>query len=236
MPPFPGFPSGKVRHTPIPATFFSELLPQIDHLAELKLTLYLFWRIHRMEGTFRFLRREDIAQDAIFMQGLGATTTEQNNALDEALERALLRGTLLAAHPTQPGRGNGTLYFLNTPRGRAAVQGLAEGKWQPEDLPNLPVELAHERPNIFQLYEANLGPLTPLIADTLRDAEATYPAEWIEEAFQIAVANNVRKWRYIEAILESWQQQGRDDQKDRSAAGTDYRKYIQGKFSDYIEH
>ena len=58
-----------------------------------------------------------------------------------------------------------------------------------------------ERPNIFRLYEENIGPLTPLIAEMLRDAEKTYPADWIEEAFKIAVENNVRRWRYIEAIL-----------------------------------
>ncbi|MBI2976543.1 MAG: primosomal replication protein N, partial [Chloroflexi bacterium] len=37
---FSGFPSSKVRSTPVPNPFFSELLPQIDHLGELKVTLY----------------------------------------------------------------------------------------------------------------------------------------------------------------------------------------------------
>ena len=37
--PFAGFPSGKMHLTRIPAQFFSELLPQIDHLGELKVTL-----------------------------------------------------------------------------------------------------------------------------------------------------------------------------------------------------
>jgi hypothetical protein len=44
-----------------------------------------------------------------------------------------------------------------------------------------------ERPNLYRLYEENIGPLTPLVADALRDAENTYAIEWIEEAIRIAV-------------------------------------------------
>jgi len=58
-----------------------------------------------------------------------------------------------------------------------------------------------DRPNIFILYEQNIGLLTPPIADELRQAEQTYPAGWIEEAFREAVSLNKRSWRYIRAIL-----------------------------------
>ena len=44
---FAGFPDGPVRMTPLPAPFFSELLPRIDHLGELKITLYAFWFFSR---------------------------------------------------------------------------------------------------------------------------------------------------------------------------------------------
>ena len=37
---FPGFPDGKQRLTAVPSLFFSDLLPIIDNLAELKVTLY----------------------------------------------------------------------------------------------------------------------------------------------------------------------------------------------------
>ena len=49
-----------------------------------------------------------------------------------------------------------------------------------------------ERPNIFTLYEQNIGLLTPLIADQLRDMEKSYPPDWIDEAFTIAVGRNKR--------------------------------------------
>ena len=69
------------------------------------------------------------------------------------------------------------------------------------------------RPDIFVLYEQNIGLLTPPIADELRQAEQTYPAGWIEEAFREAVALNKRSWRYIHAILERWRTQGRGERK-----------------------
>ena len=55
-PPFGGFSETKTRTTSIPGQFFGELLPAIDHLGELKVTLYLLWRFDRMEGTFRYLQ------------------------------------------------------------------------------------------------------------------------------------------------------------------------------------
>ena len=94
---FKGFPEGKLRQTPIPEPFFSELLTAIDDLAELKLTIYIFWRLNRMEGAFRYLRVKDIQSDTQFMQGLGEDIRAADVALTGALEKATARGTLLRA-------------------------------------------------------------------------------------------------------------------------------------------
>ena len=53
----------------------------------------------------------------------------------------------------------------------------------------------------FRIYEQEFGALTPMIADAIQDAERTYPIEWISDAMRIAVKNNKRNWRYVEAIL-----------------------------------
>ena len=71
------------------------------------------------------------------------------------------------------------------------------------------VQVQVERPNIFVLYEQNIGLLSPLIADQLRDAAEQYPPEWIEAAFREAVQHNKRKWSYISAILRRWETEGR---------------------------
>ena len=55
---FPGFPEGKVSFTRIPGPFFSELLPQINHLGELKVTLYALWQLDRKGGEVRYFAQE----------------------------------------------------------------------------------------------------------------------------------------------------------------------------------
>jgi DNA replication protein len=231
---FTGFPSGKVRVTPLPAPFFTELLPAIDNLGELKVTLYAFWHLDQQEGNFRFLRRCELAADADLMAGLARSVETAQSALDDALERTVLRGTLLKATVDYPDQAE-ILYFLNSARGRAAVQSLAKGDWKPDFDNRPPLALNLERPNIYRLYEEHIGPLTPMIAENLRDAESTYPMEWVEDALRIAVENNVRRWRYVEAILRSWQEEGRDDANRRDSE-KDRRRYIEGKFADFIKH
>ncbi|MGZ9166882.1 MAG: DnaD domain-containing protein, partial [Anaerolineales bacterium] len=124
-------------------------------------------------------------------------------------------------------------YFLNSPRGRAAVQAFAEG--QGNESPEIASTL-FERPNVFRLYEENIGPLTPLIADALKDAEESYSAAWVTDAIDLAVRNNKRSWRYCEAILKRWKEEGRGEKQDRRDAEKDRDKYIKGEYADYIEH
>jgi DNA replication protein len=233
---FRGFPEGKVHLTPIPAMFFRELLSEINHLGELKVCLYLFWRLDRMEGAFRYLRREDFAADERLMLGLADSPELATAALDEALEQAVARGVMIRAS-LMTNQKQDNFYFLNSPRGRAAAQALQKGEWQPgSGVPGGLAELAAERPNIFRLYEENFGPLTPMIAEALGEAEDRFPATWIEEAMQIAVEKNVRNWRYVAAILERWQSEGRDERKDRQDSEEDRRRYVEGRYSDFIEH
>jgi DNA replication protein len=231
---FAGFPAGKVRSTAIPVTFFSELLPKIDHLGELKVTLYTLWFLERQEGPVHYILFNDFINDQSFMEGLGETEEAAKSALAEALERAVQRGTLLGSS-IKGTAADKMIYFLNSPKGRAAFQALQHGKWSPNAESHPPVTLKMERPNIYRLYEENIGPLTPIIADTLRDAEKTYSEEAIKDAIQIAVENNVRKWSYIEAILRSWQEEGRDAANRRDSQ-KDSRRYIQGEFGKYIKH
>lgn len=227
---FAGFPAGKVHLTPVPAQFFTELLPQIDHLGELKVTLYAIWHLDHQEGNIRFLRLVDFTGDSIFAAGFGVTVENQKEAILDALERACQRGSLILAKGDEE-----NFYFLNSPKGRAAAESLAKGAWNPADQEQPGITLEVERPNIFTLYEKNIGPLTPFLSQTLQEAEKEYPADWIEEAIRIAVLKNVRNWRFVEAILRSWKERGRDESNRRDIE-KDNRRYIEGEYADYIEH
>ena len=89
------------------------------------------------------------------------------------------------------------------------VERIEAGEWLPGDAQD-PIELLPQRPSIFHLYEANVGIITPLLAEALQEAETNYPRTWVEEAIKLAVEHNARNWRYIRAILERWEKEGRD--------------------------
>jgi DNA replication protein len=231
--PFAGFPAGKVHQTPIPAPFFSDLLPEIDDLAELKVTLYAIWFLDQQEGTLRYLTCEDFTTDSQLLNGFGSDPEAALRSVEDGLKRAVARGTLLLGlRPGDP--PHKALYFLNSPHGRGALAAYLEREWSHGDAARASVSLETERPNVYRLYEENIGPLTPLMADALRDAENTYAIEWIEEAVRIAVTNNVRRWKYVEAILKSWQKEGRHGSTGRRNQ-QDSQRYLEGEFGDFGE-
>jgi DnaD/phage-associated family protein len=215
---FKGFTDSE-SFTQLPDTFFHHLLSQIDSAEELKVTLYVLWHVEHVDGPFRALKAEDFNTKA-----LGLSADEVRSGLEKAVER----GSMLKAQ-----RDAEFYFLLNSPRGRAVVQAIERGTWNPEGTAS-PLQL--ERPNIFRLYEENIGPLTPLIADALKDAEETYSAEWVAETIDLAVRNNKRSWRYCEAILKRWKEEGRAEKQDRRDAEKDRDKYIKGEYADYIEH
>lgn len=231
---FNGFTEGEIQQIPAPENFFHDLLPLIDNLGEIKLTLYLFWRLNQIEGKFQYLRQGDFEMDAHLIQLLKSAQVE----LDEALSMVIRRGTLLEAQVERAGLVE-TYYFLNTPQGRAAVEAIAAGRWRETDDEYAPIEIGARPANIFRLYEENIGPLTPMIAEALGEAEDTYPLEWIEDAIRIAVEKNKRNWRYAAAILERWYREGRDGRKekpeDRRDTEESRRRYVEGKFSEFVE-
>lgn len=64
---------------------------------------------------------------------------------------------------------------------------------------------------IFRAYEQEMGPLTPMIADAIRDMQDTYPHELIIQAFKTAALANKRSISYANGILRRWKEQGVQD-------------------------
>lgn len=216
---FKGFTDSET-FTQLPNTFFHQLINEIDDIAELKVTLFVMWHVDHMDGPFRALSKMDFD-----VKELGLPAEE----ITRGLEKAVKRGSLLMVHAPR----DAVVYFLlNSPRGRAAVQAIEKGKWNPADGVSAPLL---ERPNIFKLYEENIGPLTPLIADALKDAEQTYPDEWIAETIELAVKNNKRYWKYCEAILKRWKEEGRHGKKDQQDSVQSSERYTKSEFAEYLE-
>ncbi len=227
---FNGFPGGQVKWTRLPTRFFSELLPLIDNLPELKLTLFCFWALQQKEGDFRYLTHEELHAVTSWLTD---NDTDAQTILQDALQKAIARGTLLRVEIEQHEQSK-TLIFVNTERGRTAIKQIQAGEWRPHPEGD-GIEILPERPNIYGLYEQNIGVLTPMIADAIKDAEQDYPIFWIEEAIQQAVENNVRRWTYIRKILKTWEQEGRHREIRGGLDEQDGKRYTTGKFADFIE-
>lgn len=230
---FVGFPAGKQPYTLVPHLFFSELLPDIDHLGELKVTLYIFWLLAQKEGERRYVCEEELARDRRLVGGLAESGLSSDDVLRNALERAVARRTLLKVAMGED-LARRTWYFVNSEKGRCAVDDLLAGRWTPAEA-DQPLRLEVQRPNIFVLYEQNIGPLTPILAEQLMEAEDTYPAAWIDDAFREAVELNKRSWRYIARILERWAAEGRGDGTSRRGSEGDWRRFLESEYADYFE-
>jgi DnaD/phage-associated family protein len=218
---FKGFTSSET-FTRLPNSFFSKLLAEMNDLGELKIVLYALWRFEQMEAAQRVLSRDDIAADTERISGWSAAE------LDAALEKATRRGILLRV-----GDASGGQFVLNSPRGRAIAEAAAKGRLTvAANSINPP---PRDVPNVFQVYEQNIGPLTPLIADALKDAEQTYSAEWVEAAIGEALKRNIRNWKYVEAILKGWKERGRDERRNQKDSQQNAGGYGRSAFSEYLE-
>ncbi len=234
---FAGFP-GRMQFTPVPDFFFSALLPQISDMAELKITLHIFKTLYRKRGAPRFTTYRELLSDKSLVNSLKEETNPPDEALHTALEMATKRGTVLHIALDRDGVAE-DVYFLNTEDNKDIVTKVQKGEIT---LQGLKVKLPYPEietealPDIFTLYEDNIGMLTPMIADELREAEKLYPTPWIKDAIKEAVDHNKRNWRYIAAILEHWTAEGRDDGTYRrdSAKKTDPNKYIKGKYGHMV--
>lgn len=226
---FSGF--GKKSHMlKIPGEFFSEILPDIQSMPEMKVTLYAFWWVQKREDA-RYFQAKDFMADEVFMQALASRSDDQADALQQGLEMASARGTFIKVTVTDAEQQSEAYYMINTARGRAIAEAIESGQWMPERDPQPALDLRVERPNIFTLYEQNIGPLTPMIADNLRDLSADVGDSMIEEAISIAVQNNVRKMAYIESIIKRRQTEG----APQESAASDENWLAGSRYEDEIE-
>jgi DnaD/phage-associated family protein len=213
----------------LPRELFSEVLPAIAQLAELKVTLHFFYLLPNSRRRPRMIEWAELCDDAVLARSLRAISPLRPLAevLEEGLEAAVRRGTLLHV-PIPQGPRVGNWYLANTERNRqwAAKVQAGDVSWLPgtSAVPAPP-------PSIFKLYEDNIGLLTPMLTVELKEAQETYPARWLEDAIKEAVRSNKRSWRYIRAVLERWARDGREGFQ----RADDDNKYISGELSQYIK-
>jgi DnaD/phage-associated family protein len=246
--PTAGFPNSGLA-TAIPNQFFSRVLPQIEAPEELVVSTYFFFAQQLPEGPSgkrrspRYLTKRELAADATLAQALenlagradtpdpsasNSQLTTRNSQLEHGLDLSVWRGTLLRAHIGAGGREE-ELYVVNNPQNRKALEDLVATDLRLDD--SLPPAAKTNGSSIFALYEQNIRPITPLIADELKEAEERYPEDWIRDAFREAVSLNKANWRYIESILRRWEAEGKQHEKSERDPQVEWleRRYREGK-------
>lgn len=231
-----GFPA-KMQFTPLPNFFFSNLLPQISDITELKTTLHILGALYHKRGYPRFTTYRELLANKSLMSSFKEATEPPDKVLKSALEMATKRGTILHVVLDRDGTPE-DIYILNTESDRQVATKIQNGELS---LPGLKAQgqtytELEEPPDIFTLYEQNIGMLTPMIAEELREAEKLYPVNWIRDAIKEAVTHGKRKWSYISAILERWSAEGKVDGTYRrdSAKKESPDKYIKGKYGHMV--
>ncbi len=205
---FSGFPDGDLKTAELPEMFFTGLLPLIDDVLELKVTLACYRLCWQKTGLVRWTTSAELIHDP----ALNDVSEQVGNGVLSALRR----GSLVGAKDQL-----GVQYlFLNSELGRAAAKAIARGE-KIEQIAQTP-----GRPNIFTLYEQNIGALTPLIAEQLQEAEKEFPPQWLEEAFAEAVKQNARSWAYVKKILDNRARGAKRETTGRDVAA-DWQRVIQ---------
>ncbi len=174
-------------------------------------------------------------------KGGGATEEdriEATHALRRGVDAAVELGVLVAL----PVRGDGRdvdeqeLLFLNSPADRRGMELVRRGRAVAGAAPpGGPIRARGPAPSLFQLYEENIGTLTPMVADELEEAQRLYPEAWIEAAMKRAAEANARSWNYVRRVLERWAIEGPDYEEAGRASESDAdRRYLGGKYGRLI--
>ncbi len=209
---FNGFPGGAVASSAIPNQFFAQVLPAIDTLAELQVTLHVLWRTSPGPRRPQLIALDELVSEPLLLVPLANESGGAKSAIERGVRTAIRRGTFVETTIESPPTRR-TMVGVNNQRARRAIADLLT-------VPVAQTEPSHplladdpsvvSRPPIFALYEANIGLIQPILADELRRAGELFPSTWVEQAFREAVRYNKRNWRYVKRILDKWATEGRD--------------------------
>lgn len=209
--------------TPVPDPLLGDLLRSMDSLAELKCILRALWYLHRKKGSLRCVTLSELNADPVLRDELDPEQVE------DAMNGAARRG-IFAKGMVPGGDGRIPIFVLNQQVHRDALHRAMSGDIvlpaYDEDPPEPPPR-NEKRPNVFELFEQEIGMLTPMVADELKAAEDEYPKEWIETAVKEAALSGKRSWPYVRAILRRWNREGKTDGKfGRHSKAVDPQRYV----------
>lgn len=214
---FDGFVSG-APVTPLPQALLRDLTPAMSDPAELIVTLYA---IEALTSVRRFPRRlecHDLRETRPMIEALASMCSPRDvdEAFSDGLRAAIERGVLLMGRSVDDGRWVEWL-ALNDADGRRALESASMSPAS---------ATTHGRDSTYssapEIWQSAFGTsIPPILTEEVKAAESRFGSDWLQDAFAEAAANGARSWRYVQAILERWETEGRDggDATARPAVG-----------------
>jgi DnaD/phage-associated family protein len=209
----------------LPPSLIDRLIQDVWDPLETKVIL----AVATIGGADEPVAEEDVLNHSALRRGArgDGSSRDVSERLVEALHASVAHGILIALRDED----DRLWYVIAT---HQTQQIAREGQFEIVDghAPEA-ARLTLERPDVFGLYEQNIGMVTPILADRLTEALQSYPEEWIQDAIAESVAYNRRSWRYIQRILENWSTEGRADETNRRdhEKHLDSEKYLRGKYA-----
>ena len=216
--------------TAVPSVFFSRAPAQIDDEAELRVTLYVFYALGRRKGYPRFVTARELRAEAPLLASLGdgddigapQARTRLAIAASNAARVRCERGSLLRARPrhAEGAARPSARPYSTPPSDRRALEQIQRRPHRaraalPRRESGAP---ASKRDNVFQLYEENIGPLTPLVAEELKRGRArSTPTSGWKRRCESRRCRTSAPGATPTAILQRWATEGRT----RETAGRD---------------
>ena len=228
---FEGFASG-APVTPLPQALLRDLVPLMSDPAELIVTLYAVEALSRVRRYPRRLLCEDLRESRPMIEALAniCAPREWDAAFAGGLNAAVERGALLRARAVQDGAWAEWI-ALNDADGRRALESASMPPVSRAVYGREPV--SSTAPEIWQSAFGTAMP--PILTEEIKSAESRFGSEWLRDAFAEAAANNVRNWRYVQAILERWDTSGRD-REGRDGGDATARSALGGLESSRYRH
>ncbi len=216
-----GFSSDQTLNLNIPADFLGKVMAS-ELPADAVIILLAFYEVLGNQETPAQAVQESLLRATLQTEGFPPDPDRIVTAIETVVEKGFLMRW------ETPGIED-CILIPSTPYGMTIVVGLQEGRIKADQIPLAGQVPIPERPNIYKLYEANIGPLTPIIAAMLDEDARTYPLEWIQDALSEAAEHNVRNWKYVRAILKMWREKGRGGKNETNRSDLEYFRELSKK-------
>ena len=227
--PIKGFPlTDDYTTTPVPNAVLGRALTEVEDVDVIKLILRAVWLLERQNGHPRFISLEQLRSDRVL-----SVVFDDTAIFDRALDDAIACEVLVRVSVNGVDR-----LMLNTESARRASVEMVEVEVIQEKDDGWDVPADRSMPaDAFQAYEENIGPLSPMIRESILSSLEDFTDEAITLAIRIAVEDESRSWSFVAGVLRRWAREGiPHERRDGTTGGKDKRDVSEVELNRYIEY